>query len=380
MSELEHITKQIDEASGVVKELKAKQEKELAGIRKEMDEVVANVHRPGAGGRASLDAKDGDPELAEFFAKGTTPRMERKELSVTNDGQGVSVRSQWSDRIFKLIRESSPVRQVASVLPTESDSLEVLVDREQPDSDWTGELDARDKTDASFLTRHKINVWEHYAYPEVTLHMLEDSQFDVENWLQGKIGTRFMRQEAGAFINGDGDGKPRGILDYGTVPEAAFTWGSDPAAYELGAQYTGTDGDITGADVLFDLVDSLKADYLNGAGWMMTRAFRNKVRKLKDNQDRYLFEDSLQAGVPPTLLGYPVFLAEDMPTPAADEVGALFGNFQEGYTIVDRLGITVQRDAVTKPGWVKYYARKRIGGAVTNPEAIKALVLGSEPE
>jgi len=109
---------------------------------------------------------------------------------------------------------------------------------------------------------------------------------------------------------------------------------------------------------------------------MMTRAMRNKVRTLKDDQNRYLFESSLQAGTPDRLLGYPVFLAEDMPALADGVVGALFGNFREAYTIVDRLGITVQRDTITKPGWVKYYARRRVGGAMTNPEAVKALVLG----
>ncbi len=134
-----------------------------------------------------------------------------------------------------------------------------------------------------------------------------------------------------------------------------------------------------GADVLFDLVDSVKAAYLPNAGWMMTRAMRNKIRTLKDLEGRYLFETSLQAGTPDRLMGYPVFLAEDMPALTSGAVGALFGNFREAYTIVDRLGITVQRDTITKPGFVKYYARKRVGGALTNPEAVKALILGNAP-
>ena len=128
-----------------------------------------------------------------------------------------------------------------------------------------------------------------------------------------------------------------------------------------------------------DLVDSLKAPYLAGAGFMMTRAFRNLVRKIKDADGRYLFQQSLQVGVPDSLLGYPIYLAEDLEAPAADTVGCYFGNFGEAYTIVDRVGITVQRDAVTKPGWVRYFNRRRVGGALTNPEAVKALVLGTEP-
>jgi len=319
-----------------------------------------------------------DPELKSFFSKGTLP-AETKDLSVTNDGQGVTVRSQWSSTIFDKIRESSPMRQVCGVMSAESNEIEVLIDRDEPNSAWIGELGDRVETDASYLTRQKIAVHEHYAYPMITLQMLEDSQFNAETWLQGKLVNRFSRQEANAFVVGDGAGKPRGILDYGTTPEDSFTWGADPDLYTIGAQYSGADGDISDADALFDLVDSLKASYLPGASFLMTRAMRNKIRKLKDTQDRYLLQPSLTAGVPDTLLGYPVALAEDMPNLAADVVGVLFGNFNQAYTIVDRVGVTVQRDSVTKPGWVKYYARRRTGGALTNPEAVKALVLGTQP-
>lgn len=75
-----------------------------------------------------------------------------------------------------------------------------------------------------------------------------------------------------------------------------------------------------------------------------------------------------------------MFLAEDMPALAADVPGILFGNFAEAYTIVDRAGVTIVRDNITRPGFVRWYVRKRLGGALTNPEAVKALVLGSAPE
>lgn len=380
MSDLIQIKNQVDDLTKEAKTLVTDHAKRLDAIETNFNDFIANAKRPYT--FTEVDKGSSSPEMKDFLSKGIHP-TEQKDLSVTNDGQGVSVRSQWSDRIFKLIRESSPMRQAASVLQTNSDSIEVLVDRDQPLSDWTGELDPRTKTDASFVSRHKINVHEHYAFPEVTLQMLEDSQgssgFDVEAWLQGKLSTRFSRQEASAFINGDGVGKPRGILDYDFVPESAFSWSSDPDDYEIGSQYTGENGDLTDPDVLFDLVDSLKADYLPGAAWMMTRKFLNIIRKLKDDKGRYLFEPSLQDGTPGRLLGYPVVLAEDMPTPGTDTVGALFGNFAQAYTVVDRVGLNIQRDSVTKPGWVKYFARKRVGGALTNPEAVKALILGSEP-
>ncbi|WP_018951404.1 phage major capsid protein [Thioalkalivibrio sp. AKL12] len=308
--------------------------------------------------------------------------FDRKALSVTSDGQGVTVREDWVDQIFKKIRESSPVRSVANLISTESNEVEVLVDRGEPDSAWTAEEANRTQTDIDFLTRHKIAVHEHYAYPSATQQMLEDSRFDVEGWIQGKVGTRFARQESEAFITGDGNGQPRGILDYDFVPDDAFEWGADPAAYTIGTVYTGVAGDFaaeTPDDALYDLVDSLKADYLPGASFLMTRAMRNKIRKLRDGDDRSLLQMSLADGVPDTLLGYQVRLAEDMPELADGAVGLLFGNFSEAYTVVDRIGVSVLRDPYTKPGFVNWYVRKRVGGAVTNPEAVKALILGAEP-
>ncbi|PTE18071.1 phage major capsid protein [Phaeovulum veldkampii] len=326
------------------------------------------------GGELGAEAK----AMGAYFRNGET-----KALSVTSDGQGVSVRSDWNDRIFALVRESSPMRAVASVIATSKNEIEVLVDREEPASDWIGETGVRAGTAASFMTRHKIAVSEHYALPSATLDMLDDSDFPVEQWLQGKIADRFARQEAAAFINGDGVGQPRGILDYDLVPDDEFAWGADPANYAIGAIYTGAAGALpampAGADPLADLVDALKAPYLPGASWMMTRAMRNRIRKLKDADGRFIYQASLDAAIPDRLMGYPVNLAEDMPALADGAVGALFGDFRQAYTIADRIGLAVIRDQLTQPGFVRWYVRRRVGGALTNPEAVKALVLGVKP-
>ena len=378
---MSEIARKIEEMGGQFKSVVEKQDATISELNTRLNQIEAASKRLPMGGDArEVKAPEG---LGMYLRKNTTPATDTKELSVTSDGQGVTVRGDWSNWIAKLVRESSPVRQVAAVRSTESNELEVLVDRGEPDSGWIGEVDERTQTDTSFLTRHPIEVHEHYALPVATLQMLEDAQgsagFNVEDWLQEKIATKFARAEASAFINGSGNGEPRGLLTYDFVPQAEFEWGSDPDAYTIGSQFSGADGDLTDADVLYDLVDSLKAPYLSGAGWMMSRAMRNRIRKLKDGEDRYLLEPSLSAGVPDSLLGYPVYLAEDFPALAADVPGALFGNFSQAYTVVDRVGIDIVRDVYTRPGFVRWYVRRRVGGALVNPEAVKALILGNEP-
>jgi len=349
-----------------------------AALEKRIAKIEAAASRPAFG---HADTKATDPVLETWLRKGDASALESKAMSISADGQDVVVRGEWSDRIFRLIRETSPMRQAAGVMTTNSNSLDVLVDRGEPTSAWVAETGTRSSTSTSFMSRHPISVFEHFAYPAVTSHLLEDSAFDVEAWLMQKIAARFARQENAAFFGGSGSGEPTGLLTYGTVAEASFTWGADPAAYAIGAQYSGADGTLGSSpiEVIGDVVDSLKAEYLPGAMWMMPRAVRNFIRDLKDSQGRFYFQPSLSEGVPDRLMGYPVVLAEDMDTPAADTVGMFFGNFGEAYTVVDRMGMQVIRDPYTTPGNVKFYCAKRVGGALTNPEAVKALVLGSEP-
>lgn len=369
---------ELNEIGGMVRQIGDSVAETKSTLEKRIAKIEAAANRPGFG---ASDTKASDPVLETWLRKGDTSALEGKAMSISADGQDVTVRGDWSDRIFRLIRETSPVRQAANVMTTTSITLDVLVDRGEPTSAWVAETGTRSATDTSFMSRHPIGVFEHYAYPAVTSHLLEDSAFDVEQWLMQKIAARFARQENAAFFGGSGSGEPKGLLTYGTTPEASFTWGADPAAYAIGAQYSGADGALgtSAIQTIGDVVDSLKAEYLPGAIWMMPRSVRNFIRDLQDSQGRFYFQPSLSEGVPDRLMGYPVVLAEDMDTPAADTVGLIFGNFGEAYTVVDRLGMQVIRDPYTTPGSVKFYCAKRVGGALTNPEAVKALVLGPEP-
>jgi HK97 family phage major capsid protein len=127
------------------------------------------------------------------------------------------------------------------------------------------------------------------------------------------------------------------------------------------------------ADCFHELVSKLKTAYRPNAHWLMNRATASVVRRLKDEQGRYLWIDGLQAGEPDRLLGYGVTLAEDMPDLASDSFSIAFGDFSSGYLIVDRLGVSVLRDPYTTKGRVKFYARRRVGGGVVDFDSIKLL-------
>ncbi|HEX6996141.1 MAG TPA: phage major capsid protein [Gammaproteobacteria bacterium] len=300
---------------------------------------------------------------------------ERKAMSVGTDPDGgYLVTPDMSGRVARKVFESSPIRQFANVQPVGSDRLEGIEDTDEADSGWVGETQARTDTDTPQVGKYEIPVHEIYAQPKATQKLIDDSAIDIEAWLSGKVSDRFARQEAAAFVNGNGVARPRGLLTYPTAStsDATRPWGT--------VQYIPT-GDASGfitpstsaspADCLITTVYSLKAIYRTGARWFMNSATAGVVRKFKDSEGRFAWTDSLTEGQPPLLLGYPVSFAEDMPDVGANAFPIMFGNLSFAYTIADRLGIRVLRDPYTSKPYVRFYSTKRVGGAVTNTEAYK---------
>jgi len=299
---------------------------------------------------------------------------ERKSMSIGSDPDGgYTVTPDTSGRIIKRVYETSPMRQLATVVTIGTDRMEGFNDLGEGAAGWVGEKQPRPETATPKLGKWEIPVHEIYAFPLVTQRLLDDSNFNIEAWLADKTSDKFTRAENAAFLTGDGLLKPRGLLDY---PQAATAdkdrdWGT--------FQYlaTGTAGGFgngtSGSDKLIDLVYSVKAAYRGNANFMMSRTSVASVRKLKDGQGNYLWQPSLQALSGGTLLGFNIAEAEDMPTIAADAPAIAFGDFREAYQIVDRIGIRVLRDALTNKGFVGFYTTKRVGGGAISFEAVKFL-------
>ena len=213
---------------------------------------------------------------------------------------------------------------------------------------------------------------ELFANPAATQQMLDDAQFDVESWLAQEIATEFARAEGAAFINGSGSNQPLGFLQ---SPVSA----SDDDSRAMGTVQTigtGSAGAFPAsdpADVLLDLIQSLRQPYRQGAVFVMNSATAAAIRKFKTADGAYIWQPSLAAGTPSSLLGYPVIEAEDMPDIAAGSLSVAFGNFKAGYTIADRGETVILRDPYTNKPFVHFYASRRVGGQVTNSESIKLL-------
>lgn len=288
--------------------------------------------------------------------------VEQKTMSVGSDPDGgFFVMPAVAGRMLTIVYETSPMREMATVETIGTDSIEFPIDEDEADCGWVGETNERNGNGGTpQVGVQKISVHEIYAKPKATTKLLEDASIDVGGWLERKIGEKFARTEASSFITGNGVKKPRGILTYenGTVRGKIEQINSGSAA------------SVT-FDGLINTVSALKEPYHPGATWLMRRATEGSVMLLKDLNGQYLWRPALEAGKPSTLLGYTVRHAADMSGVAANALAIAFGNFKAGYTIVDRLGVSVLRDPYSAKPFVEFYARKRVGGDVTNFEAFK---------
>ena len=297
--------------------------------------------------------------------------LEGKALStaVAADG-GYLIDPKTADTIMSMLSSTASVRAIANVVNVEATSFDVLIDRSDVGSGWATETASTTETATPIIERISIRLHQLSAMPKASQRLLDDSAFDVEGWLAGKIAERFIRAESAAFVNGDGIDKPKGFLLPPKVADATWTWGN------IGYVPTGAAADFAptnSADAIVNLVYSLAADYRANATFVMNSKTAGAVRKMKDADGRFMWSDGLALAEPSRLMGYPVLVCEDMPDIAANAYAIAFGDFNAGYTIAERPDVRVLRDPFSAKPHVLFYALKRVGGDVSDFAAIKLL-------
>lgn len=324
---------------------KAMQHKSLERPMLEAKEQRSKAHNFIKYGEKSLSSHDGTgslvlrkPEISEILAKPTAPTL---------------------------------FRDVANVTTINSDHLEIVKQMSHADAGWASETTLGDETKSAEISKINIVAHEMYARTQISQRLIDDAVLDLENWLMATIKQRFELLEEEAFINGTGENMPKGFMAYEKVAVANWQWG------KLAELRTGKNGAIGSADILFDVVASLKTPYLSGAVWVMSRSAFAEIRRLKEGPTgRYLWQPSMDGSN--ALLGYPIIISDAMPALKTDTptTPIAFGNFKHGYQIVDRGEFTILRDPYSAKPLVEFYVTQRLGGDVVDFEAIKLITAG----
>lgn len=332
--------------------------------------VEAAVTRPALSGAQVADA--GKAAFVNgYLRRGSEVELKSVTGTVAADG-GYAVPQEIDAVIDATLRDISPIRSIANVVRVGSAGYRKLVTQNGITSGWASETATRPET--ATPTFHEIvpSFGELYANPAATQAMLDDAAFDVEGWLAAEIATEFAKAEGAAFVNGDGINKPKGFLRSAVASAGDATRPFGTLQY-VAAGAAGGFASANPQDRLIELVHSLRAPYRQGASWVMNASTLATIRKFKTSDGAFIWQPGLSAGQPDMLLGYPVVEAEDMPDIAAGSLSIAFGNFRAGYLIAERSETSILRDPYSNKPYVHFYATKRLGGAVTNSEAIKLM-------
>ncbi len=328
------------------------------------------VTRPVLSGAAATDGAR-SAFVDGYLRRGAEVELKSFSGSVLADG-GYAVPKEIDEQIDVTLKSISPIRAIANVVKVGSSGYRKLVTQNGVASGWAAETGLRPETTTPAFTEIVPSFGDLYANPAATQAMLDDAQFDVEAWLAGEIATEFAKAEGSAFVNGNGTNKPKGFLTTTTAPQPDGSRAFGTLQYVA----SGATSDFITTnpqDKLVELVHALRAPYRQGAVWLMNSNTLSKIRKFKDSTGAFIWMPGLVTGQPDSLLGYPVVESEDMPDIAAGALAIAFGNFKAGYLIAERSETSIMRDPYTNKPYVHFYAQKRIGGIVSNTEAIKVM-------
>lgn len=275
--------------------------------------------------------------------------------------------------IDRVVQRYSAMRQLARVIPIGSASYKKLVKTSGTSGGSRGgETSTPAQGNSPGWVELEFKPGTYLSDQRITMESLEDTVQDVESDLTEEIGIEFSEMEGADFITGSGVNGPRGFETYNIVANASYAWGSVGYTASGHASAFST---TNPSDYLIDTVHSLKRQYRGNAAWTLNDSTLGAIRKFKDGQGNYLWgmtaPSNLMAGAVGTLLGYPVVTDDFMPDTGANAYPIAFGDFKKAYYVVDRKGMSILRDPFTAVPYVKFVARRRVGGGIANFEALK---------
>ncbi len=304
-------------------------------------------------------------------------------LAASADLGGFWTGVDFSERIVQKLFLTSQIRQYASV-ETIGGSALILPSEGSTDTSvtWSDEQTGFQASPDVTVGMIEIFAREISGYIKVSKTLLEDTVFDLEGFVIGRLARQFAQKQGVAFLTGNGVARPEGIL-------TAVTAGHIPAA-QVYTCPDSTNHTIQPQDVV-NTLHKVKSQYRGQGVWMASNLTIGALRLFEDIQARPLWQ-AFGDGFRETLFGIPIIEMPDMDNPTgtftstathpggqakftAGQYPLIFADLKTGYTIVDRIGVTMQRlsELFAIQNQVAFLARARVGGAVVLPEAYAVL-------
>jgi len=280
-------------------------------------------------------------------------------LEVGEDSEGgYLVPDEFERTLIEALEEENIFRTLAKIITTSSGDRKIPVVATKGTAAWVDEEGEITESDDAFA-QVSIGAYKLATMIKVSEGLLNDSVFNLESYIAKEFARRIGTKEEEAFFIGDGSGKPTGIFHATNGGQLGVTAASATA--------------IT-VDELMDLFYSLKSPYRKKAVFVMNDSTVKAIRKLKDGNGQYIWQPSITAGAPDTILNRPVKTSVYVPKIEAAAKTIAFGDFGY-YWVADRQGRSFKRlnELFAVTGQVGFMATQRVDGKLILPEAIKVL-------
>jgi len=284
----------------------------------------------------------------------------RNDLHIGEDSEGgYLVPDEFERKLIEALEEENIFRQMASVIKTSNGDRKIPIVTSKGEAVWMDEEEQYTLSDDAF-GQASLSAYKLGTAIKVSEELLNDSVFDLPSYIAREFARRIGAKEEEAFFVGDGVGKPTGIFN--------ATGGAEEGATTAGANIT--------FDDVMELFYSLRSPYRKKAVWVLNDSTVKALRKLKDNNGNYIWQPSVAAGVPDTILNRPYKTSVYVPEIEAGAKCMAFGDFKY-YWIADRTGRTFKRlnELFAMTGQVGFLASQRLDGKLILPEAIKTLAI-----
>lgn len=331
-----------------------------AAIDAELAKATSTPITNQPNGKADGDSKQGraSDEYKRAFWNGMRNKMSyevQNALSIGTDSEGgYLVPDEYEKKLVQALEDEVFFRSLANVIKTSSGDRKIPIVTSKGEAAWIDEGGQFPESDDSF-GQTSIGAYKLATMIKVSDELLNDSVFNIENYISKEFARRIGTKEEEAFFVGDGKGKPEGLF----------------GSADLGV--TAATVNITFDDVM-DLFYSLRAPYRKKATWLLNDSTVKAIRKLKDGNGNYIWQPSVRDGEPDRILNRPYRTSIYVPELAAGNRVMAFGDYSY-YWIADRQGRSFKRlnELYATTGQVGFLACERVDGKLILSEAVKTL-------
>lgn len=302
------------------------------------DEQIERDQNPGSKpeDNANLATKEYRQAFMGYLRDGIRrPILEERALQMDSDVAGgfLAAPQDFIAKLIKGIDNQVFMRRLGTVMQIgKSVSLGApALDNRPADPSWTGEITTVGEDSTMTFGKRELQPHPLAKMIKVSKTLIRRSVLDAETIVRQQMEYTFATTQENAFLNGNGARQPLGV----------FTASANGINTDRDVSTGNTITEVKG-DGLYEAKFSLNGGYWGTAVWIFNRAVLKQIAKLKDGEGRYLWQPSIAAGHPDTLLQLPVYMSEYAPsTMTTGLYVGIVGDFTK-YWIVDALDFSIQ--------------------------------------